>query len=305
MKRLMVFVLAGLLASTVFAGEAFLVTDLGSSARMIGLGNIEGFSGNANAIFENPAALYKIDRYSVSAFATKLMDEATYRNVSFGMNTEYGNWAVGYMSVDVSDVPYTGVNQVTGRFFASEYFGYGNMLAKAAYQNVLAPDVYIGASANYYKNQFGRFNTGWGLNMDVGVFWDDDPVQYSVTAKNVLRFLKSTYTDNGTEEFPLQVLTSVQYQWWDFRWLGQMKFGKPYDKPLKSVGLAYEPVWVPFIDIFGGYKEYKGINLEEIQSNLTVGVGLDLFGLAFDYAYEKSDHIEFDNNSYFSINLDF
>jgi hypothetical protein len=55
--------------------------------------------------------------------------------------------------------------------------------------------------------------------------------------------------------------------------------------------------------LYGGYKEYY--SLQNISNVYTIGVGLDLFDVEFNYAYEKSDHFEFDNNSYFSLSINF
>ena len=59
-----------------------MLTELGSSARLIATGGVEGFNYGAKSIFENPASLSRVYRRSLSAFTTELMDEVTYLNVN-------------------------------------------------------------------------------------------------------------------------------------------------------------------------------------------------------------------------------
>ena len=41
------------------------------------------------------------------------------------------------------------------------------------------------------------------------------------------------------------------------------------------------------------------------KNSLVCGVELNLLGLNFNYAYERSDHIEFEHKNYFSVGLTF
>jgi len=85
--------------------DELLITDLGSSARMIALGGVEGFTWTSNAVFENPASLAKIKNHSISAFTSKIIDEVTYINLSYATRTKYGQFGVGYMSASVGGIP--------------------------------------------------------------------------------------------------------------------------------------------------------------------------------------------------------
>ena len=63
-------------SSTITLATNFvLISDLGSSARSISLGNTLGTSHSAEAIFGNPAALNQVDGYSLSLFSTNIMNE--------------------------------------------------------------------------------------------------------------------------------------------------------------------------------------------------------------------------------------
>ena len=83
------------------------MTELGSSASMIGSDSIHGEK-SANVIFDNPAGLNNINGISAGSFYTELMDgEIQFRNLSLGINTHVGSFAIGVMESAVSDIPQT------------------------------------------------------------------------------------------------------------------------------------------------------------------------------------------------------
>ena len=57
------------------------------------------------------------------------------------------------------------------------------------------------------------------------------------------------------------------------------------------------------LHISAGYKEF--VVIQQIKTNTTMGLGLEMMGVNFDYAYEQSDHIMFNNKHYFSVGLSF
>ena len=84
--------------------------------------------------------------------------------------------------------------------------------------------------------------------------------------------------------------------------MGQFKFDGV--NSLMSAGLDYTPSFIwDVLTISAGYKEFSV--LDSISNTITMGVGLNLFGLSLDYAYEKSDHFEYDANNFASVGFDF
>jgi len=69
MKLFSLFLLLlALTTSKLSAEDYFLISDNGTSARMIGIGNIQGFDNTAAVIFENPAGLYQVEKFSIANF---------------------------------------------------------------------------------------------------------------------------------------------------------------------------------------------------------------------------------------------
>ena len=75
---------------------------MGTSARQIALGNVSGFSDSADSVFENPAALYRVDQFSLSLFSSKVMNEVQYNNLALSTKIYEGfieNFLKNYKSI--------------------------------------------------------------------------------------------------------------------------------------------------------------------------------------------------------------
>jgi hypothetical protein len=318
MKRIIgcLFLIIILLTPQIF-GEAdyFMSTDVGSSARMIRIGNIEGFSDLSSAIFENPASLYKTKTISTAMFTTTFMEEVKYLNLSASARTPFGVFGAGYMSVGVPDIPYTQENE-HGEYYAARYFNYENMMGKLAYQFSQTKNLHIGVAGTYYLTSIDQVQ-GKGYNIDVGLLWDIEALRVSIVMKNVATSMKVNYTHeaiptyNATENLPLQTIYALQYNWSGIDFYGQIKQTGNNKNILKSVGINLSPSFAKFLSLSAGYKEFPEIKeianewQESVGSNWVAGVGLDLMGVSFDYAYETSEHIEFNHKHYFSVGVSF
>lgn len=307
MKKILLGLIGYLIfSSALWSSEALLLTDLGTSAQMIALGNIEGYSRSACAIFENPAGLYKIKKFSMAAFTTRLFSEVSFRNVALAWATPIGTIGAGYMSADVSDIPSTYLDtSKQQQFQVDHYFRYDNILAKLAYQGTPFKFFHAGGSLNYYTSRMDQYKSaGWSI--DLGGLFDFQPFQLSVILKNAIPLTKITYTNDadsdykGEETQQFNTNWTLIYHWADFNFLGQYKTVSHHANPLRAYGIHYTPSFIPLISVYGGYKEYYQY-IVDVANIYTVGIGLNLFALQFHYAYEKSDHYEFDNNNYFSF----
>lgn len=312
--------------------EAFYSPDLGSSARMIRRGNVEGFSSVADIVFENPAGLYRIRKFSTSAFSTRFMDEVEYKSLSVAFRLPVGMVGIGMLGTSVSDIPKTFKDEESGEFDVSGYFNYKNYVSKLSYQYSTSRYFHIGASISYYMTDFDTVS-GRGYNSDVGFLIDSDALDFSFVVKNIMRSSQINYTDSSgetatdidgnevatselssegmKEELPLQTYYSLKYSLVHFQVYGQLKTVGRDRKFVKSVGLNFNPTYLPFFHASIGAKQsdvMQSIESEvgsNIQESMSMGVGLDLLGVNFDYAFEKSEHIEFDNKHYFSMALSF
>ena len=307
-KWMLGLVLVCLSSVSIEAASYLMITDLGSSAEMIRRGNIEGFSLGSNAIFENPASLHKVNVLSTSVFSSQIMKEVNYRNVSIAFNSDIGVFGFGYMDAGVDDIIKTSLSGTgdSAIVVADGVFSYKNRVIKVGYQNSITEELHVGVNAVGYMNEIHTYK-GSGYNLDVGAMYSFSELDVSLFARNIIP-TKITYSDsedddyNGEESLPLQVVFSAAYPFGDLDILGQLKFDGV--NSLVSGGLDYSPSFLfNMLTISAGYKEFSV--LDNISNTITMGVGLNLWGLSLDYAYEKSDHFEYDANNFASIGFDF
>ena len=120
--------------------------------------------------------------------------------------------------------------------------------------------------------------------------------------------MKVSYTDSedstysAEEDLPLQMVLSIMYPFGDLDILGQFKYDGV--NTLMGAGIEYKPHFLnDMLILSAGYKEFSV--LDKISNTITLGVGLDLFGLSLDYAYEQSEHFEYDAYNFASVGFDF
>ena len=155
-----------IVSSSIFGATYQTMTELGSSASMIGIGNIHGFEKSANVIFDNPAGLNNINGISAGSFYTELMDgEIQFRNLSLGINTHVGSFAIGVMESAVSDIPQTAIQD--DEYVQVGSFGYKNQLAKLGYAFQLNNRVILGANLVGINHEIETVNAQT-MNTDLG-----------------------------------------------------------------------------------------------------------------------------------------
>ena len=290
--------------------DFFEVSGIGSSAQSIRIGNIEGFSSFSNSIFENPAALYRLNKVSGMLFTSKLMNEVNYLNGSVAYRLKAGVLAFGYFDASVSGIPFT--EEVfyddTSEFEATSYFNSTNSLMKVALQLSQSETLHWGISGSLFKQSIYT-TEGSGMNIDIGLVIDSDPLILSISLKNIMSSMKVDYTIGGKENLPLQTVGSMRYTLSDLQFYGQFKTINSNRLFLKSAGISYRPSFLSIIEISGGYREVPV--LKKTKSRLNGGVGLELTGLQFDYAFEIKldndglDLNEFNQFHYFSFGFKF
>ena len=307
MKRFLIFFFCSVFCvSYVYSGDALQITDLGSSASMIGMGRIEGFGRHAQVMFDNPAGLHSVSRYSIAAFSTYLMDEVTYRNLAIAMRSDWGVSGVGVMMAGVSDIPYT--DKVDGTVIQTGSFVFENVLLKMGHQLSLSRDLSVAVNVSFFSNTIGHiYGRGW--NVDLGALYDFKPFSFSFSVKNILTENKLSYLSSrdsvytASESMPIQTTWGLCVDFGDIDLLTQFKTVSHYQKPLVAMAVMYEPGFLPFLSLYAGLSNYY--QLQVLGEATTFGLRLILVGIQLDYAYERSDHISFDHHNYFSASVNF
>jgi len=293
--------------STAYATEAFDVQEVGSSARMIGMGGVEGFGFGAENVFENSAGLSRIKHYGMSAFTTKFMDEAEYKNIAGAVRIGNGVLGIGYMTLGYKDIAETGQNSSSGEYYRISNFRYDNSVVKVGYARdvtICEKTVHIGTALDYYFTNMSTYTSN-GVNLDCGMLI---PVilgsEVSVNLKNILWFSDKRYNNGGNEHLPLEFVGSVRVPIMDIRVLGQVKAIENKPTILKNIGIEYIPGIIKLVNVEVGYKEgYDAV--ERVKGTLTAGMGLKVEGVTAQYAYEQCEYRENESKHYFSIGFQY
>jgi hypothetical protein len=302
------------------------LTEIGVSAKTIGKGDVQGFNSTASGLFENPASIYRIYKLSTAAFMTKFMGEATYQNIALAIRMPVGVIGVGVMIL--------GDDQIDGRDIKGKstgYFGYSTTLYKVAYQYSVSRALHLGLSGNLYSMKMDTLK-GEGSNIDIGVVLDGSVIDVSIVVKNIISSAKINYSDSysdtkndpdginssegQTENLPLTTVIGARYKLKYIGLYGQIKTFGDSRNILKHAGVDFKVPFIPMIAFSGGYKEYykkavmiEGETGEKVIKSGTIGVGLDLFGINFDYAFERtmdnSSYAGYLQKHYFSVGLSF
>lgn len=312
-------------ATSVRATTYFNPQQVGSSAESIRIGNIQGFTNKSYALFDNPASLHRLNKFSVSLFDTTFMNEVNYRNYSTAFRLKNGVLAVGMMSASVSGIPRTAISfsgnpSVTdpfqqvqlpeGEIVRDGQYSYVNELYKVGYQFSQSRKFHWGIAVSQFRTKAGEFS-GEGNNMDVGMLVVGSGTEFSLSAKNIISSMKISYNTGGSEELPMQLVAGLKVGRELMDYYVQGKLHTDSSAFTKDAAINFHPKILSGLNLSVGYKEWVvGQYIETgykntIQSNITFGVGLALSGLYFDYAYEHSDHVEYNGKHYFSVGFSF
>lgn len=303
-KLLIALLFIGLGGGAVVATDYEMLTDLGSSAETIALGNVEGMNGSASGIFENPAALKSVDHNSIGLFMTTLMDEVYYKNISLASRLPVGVIGFGYSEASVFDIPISAENSITKEYYVKDYFDYRDSLMKLGYSVELDSEWAVGASYVYYLRTFGAVRAT-GANFDFGVLLTKPNYSLSLFARNTASggAVNFNFPDGTTssEKLPLEVVGSGKYNLVDgITAYGQLKLRR--GSPLVSVGGKFIPREFASLELNAGYRQY--LVLDRVKVGLALGVSVDLLGIKASYSFEKiEDHLQYDNKSYFSVSI--
>jgi competence protein ComGC len=298
-KKLMISITL-LLTIPAYGTDYLMLTEAGTSAKMIALGQIEGFDNSSNSLFENPASLGSIKNTSISAYSTTLINEFEITNFSISQKTKWGTFAIGQFSGKISDIPRTSTTGSGGdqQFLELGEFEYTDTLTKIGYQNNFKSRLSYGFTLNRYTKNIDNV-TADGYDIDAGIKTKWGKTSVSLIAKNILE-RDIQYSNNQVETLPRQIILGGLYDLGCIGLYGQAKLNG--EKGIqKSAGVSAHIPSFPYLKLLAGYKEY--FVLDDLKKGTAIGIALDMGPFSLSYAYEKSDYVEFDSKSYFSMSL--
>ncbi|MBG91313.1 MAG: hypothetical protein CL521_05800 [Actinobacteria bacterium] len=291
------------------AKDYLLMDRIGISAESIALGRVMGNSNQANAIFGNPAALFRIPRYSISAFNLSHMN---HRVQFFNLAAAY-RWGDGVFSMGVLRGSTNGI-PVVSDFIQTDSTHYRNVMTKLAYQRLINPRISVGLAGTYYLTS-SHLQTGKGTNIDLGLIYRRKDSHIGLLLKNILprsvQYSHQSESDFSAQEaIPSALQVSLKSApTMGLQFLPQLNFSRHSlangDKSffiLPSMGVLFHPIHWPLIDLRAGLHRELSITLTQ-RTRYAFGIGLDLYNLYFAYTFERNEFELDPNMHYFSVSI--
>ena len=214
----------------------------------------------------------------------------------------FGTIGVGHMSVIVDGIPHSNQRLVDSTliYYTEYYFRFMSSITTYSYQFNLNPDLSVGLGVNYFALEMDSYK-GSGSNVSIGLSGRFNEFNYSAFYENFYDDLKMTYNSGGIETIPTNFVFGLER---DLNWINvYMQFKKKalFQDLELSFGTKIQPDWMGVLSVYFGYRDIQTI-LKKYGS-FSIGLGMDIGILDLNYAYQKSDHIEFDHHDYFSFSL--
>jgi hypothetical protein len=281
------------------------ITQLGTSSKMIGMGNIEGFDYSSAAVFENPAGLSESPTLSITAFYSAVMEDVNYLNLAASTHTEFGNFGIGLMQVAVGNIDRV-TKDAMGNIQAVGVDQVRDLVIKAAYSpnqaGLIFPDTQIGVSLSYFvRDLVGA--TGRGASLTAGALYHPplSPFTISAQVKNAYIVRPLAYSNGTSEQIQPSLVLGSSYMWGDFMYMAQLKVSPSPYPMLKSFGAVFKPKGLLGY-LSAGLSEVAATDVQ-IHKNMTLGAGLEMEGFSLDFAFKKSDFSAQDNIYCLSIHI--
>lgn len=283
-----------------------MISELGTSAETISLGNIEGFSRSSSGVFENPAALYRVRKYATTFFTSEIMSESRFTLFSAAYRIKYGVIGVGYMASDISGISNTAAPADENSLpTVVSVFSEGRKIMKLSYMYSWDRSLHLGSSLNYYSTDLFTFKAD-SFDVDLGAIYKYKLWTFSAQVKNAMkRNIGYERSDDpgffAQEYLPRWYVFGAQYRFRQWRVMGQL-LKRPHHN-LVSFATRYTPSFFDSMSFQMGYQQQAV--LFDVKPTVAFGVLIHLHGFNIAYAFQKSDHPEFDNYTYLSLHLDY
>ena len=275
------------------------ITTVGTSAEMIGIGGVEGFSHQASVLIENPAGLGYAGN-SLSGFYTTTFADTQYmagavsvkpfQDVVLGVAVAYQKDS----NLDHTDTTSANEAHLLGTFTMDR------LQVVTGVDYCLFKAVHIGSSwVQYVSNQLEV--RGYGMDMAIGVQYHGPFVGVSLSGKNI--FGNSIRYNDGTQEklstqwgvgfktMPLSVM--------DLEVFGEIKTVSHLSAPVKNLGVRFYPLNDSNFGVSLGYREKTDV--VQSKGTMTAGVILKFHSFSFEYAYDTTDVYQNSSQHYFSV----
>lgn len=272
----------------------------GSTASMIGIGKIEGYTPHSGVLFENTAALTQ-SRSGLSLFYLNAMDSsvsAITGAFSHHLSPEM-TLGVGVSRESSGSLDFTG--EENGEAVALDTFEYTNTAYIAGLGIDVSDDVALGVTYTHYDKQIDDIQ-GQGGAFGLSAHIDLKETDIFLKAKNLGNH-PIHYTEGDDETLSAEYGLTVGHnlpisETFSTTLMGQIKVAEGLPS-LRNAGLRIYP-FEKSLALGLGYQESRGIG-DQIYGGFTFGVDLTLSSMTFSYAYQTTQYVAQDHEHHFSV----
>jgi len=293
------------------AGAAYGARPLGMGGAFVSLAD------DTNAVFTNPAGLASLGDWSITSMSTQLLQKVDYIMAGGTYRIGPGNLGLGYIGTSapcgyeyddlgnpVSDTP---ISYDSNMILLSYGVNMNSMMKTPKGMGDFSIGGTVKALSSGFTGIEGATATGFGLDLGVKIGGDDSTMSYGAVIKNIggtmswasgaeealessskLGVTAKLCGENGlTKMVPGELVGSLD--------LELLSDGKPM---VFHVGTEYKPMDMLALRLG---LDQDPISESETANNITAGVGIELSGFRFDYAYKMNSESAELSNHYFSL----
>ncbi len=311
------------------------VNVIGVGARAMSMGKAyTAAARDTDSIFMNPAGLSSCKDVSFTSMHASLLDEVGYYMLAVSYPSKYANFGLGATCATMKSIPLTRWTTTLGVLRPEVYGNTGYSSTMIVFSGAAKLDeisgnkklsaISAGASLKYYNQMFSSTSgsmegsNGSGIDIDLGLdIQPKDWLRFGLVFSNALSQSlggKFMWQRNGiTEDIPasMRLGTAIDLigetgikKMGDSKLLFTMDCEKNVSQSGKPLLLRMGTEWCPvkFLALRAGMDQ-QAIDGGAVESKLSFGVGLQLQGFTFDYAFRRIGDLP-DNSTHF-ISLGF
>jgi hypothetical protein len=277
---------------------------VGIGARVLGMGrSFVALADDANAVFVNPAGIIFKRVPSLTSVFTNLSGDINYSVFGFVSPTRFGSIGIGYLTSNTAGLYTTSVDS-NGIINANSSFNFSSSQMTLSYSRQISKKLFCGASLKFINKSFSNQTggNGSGNNMDLGLIYRfNKATNFGLNFQNILA--SSMNWGTGKSE----VITSKTKLGFSHRlreqllWLLDWEIENPSKPTLLNSGIEWTPS-KNFAFRAGLTQDARPEGI--IGSSITLGLGLNLGRISFDYGYKIDSQLSEANYGYFSVSLD-
>jgi len=300
-----------LIASSAYAAKSALDLGIaGVGARPMGMGkSFVSIADDANAVFQNPAGLGFTKSFAATSMSTRLLNRADYKLLGGIFPTKFGTVGLGYIGLN-TPAGYKTTDRASLATATPISYGSSLMILSYGYDlnrritGTAIGHMAIGGNLKFLNNKFDGIEdaSGSGMEADLGMLVKPNKqLSLGVSLQNIWMGDTIRWNSGAKEDVPATIRIGGSF-------LAQKNLLVSVDTETPTTntpillhgGVEWTPV--PILSLRVGADQDPTGPTSSV-TNLTMGLGINVKGIRFDYAY-RSDALQTDNsNHYFSISF--